>query len=61
MFVVRRRTNHTAGDNGGGPVGDQTQVGNGEINLELTSSSARQSLLQCVKQQVFLWDGGPLG
>ena len=53
---------HTAGDNGGGCVGDQTQVSNGEINLDLTSSSAGQTLLQLDIHQVFSfgWWGAPL-
>lgn len=47
----------TAGDNGV-RVGNRTQVGNGEIHLELNSSSARQSLLQFDTHQVFFLGGG---
>lgn len=45
---------HTSGDNSGGSVGNRTQVGNAEINLELNSSSARQLLCNLIHTKFFL-------
>lgn len=51
---------HTAGDNRGGHLRNRTQVCNGEVNLELNSSSVRQSLSQFDTHQVFFLGGGRL-